>query len=102
MVVDMRSKMNLFIVGLTRLSSKVSKTTMLISYMGRVMLMIHLQQIDVDQLKNREEFKNKRYKTKRNESRQQKSNVNRSSFQHKQKGPDQSSASKPAPRNKCK
>ncbi|WMV07605.1 hypothetical protein MTR67_000990 [Solanum verrucosum] len=74
---------------------------MLIGYMGITRLMIHVQQVEKDQLRDREEFKNKRVKTSGNESGQQKSNVNRSSFQHKQKGPAPSSASAPAPRNKC-
>ncbi|WMV14371.1 hypothetical protein MTR67_007756 [Solanum verrucosum] len=71
MVADMRSRMSLFAAGLSH------------------------------QLRDSEEFKNKRAKTSGNESGQQKSNANRSSFQHKQKGPAPSSASAPAPRNKC-
>ncbi|WMV41486.1 hypothetical protein MTR67_034871 [Solanum verrucosum] len=83
MVADIRSRMSLFVVGLTHLSSKKSKASMLIGYMGIARLMIHVQQVEEDQLKDREEFKNKSAKTSRNESGQQKSNVNRSSFQHK-------------------
>ncbi|WMV39013.1 hypothetical protein MTR67_032398 [Solanum verrucosum] len=56
--------------------------------------------VEEDQLKDREKFKNKRAKTSGNEFGHQKSNVNRSSFQHKQKGHSLSSASAPAPRNK--
>uniref|UniRef100_M1E173 Gag-pol polyprotein n=1 Tax=Solanum tuberosum TaxID=4113 RepID=M1E173_SOLTU len=74
---------------------------MLIGYMDIARLMIHVQQIGKNQLKDREEFENKRAKTSWNESGQQKSNANRSSFQHKQKGSAPSSASEPAPRNKC-
>ncbi|WMV19413.1 hypothetical protein MTR67_012798 [Solanum verrucosum] len=74
---------------------------MLTGYMGIARLMIHVQQVEKNQLKDREEFENKRAKTSGNESRKQKSNVNRSSFQHKQKRPDPSSASALAPRNKC-
>lgn len=95
MVDGIRSKMILFIVGLTRLSSKDGKTIMLIGDMGIARLMIHVQQVEKDQLKDREEFENKRAKTSGNESGQQKSNANRSSFQQKQKGPVPSSASAP-------
>ncbi|WMV26066.1 hypothetical protein MTR67_019451 [Solanum verrucosum] len=69
--------------------------------MGISRLMIYVQHVQKNQLKDREEFEDKRAKTSRNEFRQQKSNVNRSSFQHKQKGPTPSYASAPAPRNKC-
>ncbi|KAK6776197.1 hypothetical protein RDI58_027198 [Solanum bulbocastanum] len=99
MVADMRSKMSLFVVGLTSLSSKESKTSMLVGYMGIARWMIHVQQVEKDQLRDREEFKNKRAKT-RNESGQQKINANRSSFQQKQKGPAPSFASAPALKNK--
>ncbi|WMV07607.1 hypothetical protein MTR67_000992 [Solanum verrucosum] len=101
MVVDMRSKMSLFVVGLTRLSSKESKAVMLIGYMGIARLIIHVKQVEKDQLKDREKFKNKRAKTSGNESGKQISNANRSSFQYKQKGPASLSASALAPRNKC-
>ncbi|KAH0780669.1 hypothetical protein KY290_000267 [Solanum tuberosum] len=100
MVADMRRRMSLFVVRLTRLSSKESKAAMLIGYMGITRLMIYVQQFGEDKLNDREEFKNKKAKTSGNKFRQQKSNVNWSSFQHKQKGPAPSSASAPAPRNK--
>uniref|UniRef100_M1DV54 Polyprotein n=1 Tax=Solanum tuberosum TaxID=4113 RepID=M1DV54_SOLTU len=57
-------------------------------------------QVREEKLKHREEFRNKRAQT-GNELGQQKSNVNRSSFQQKQKGPAPSSASAHAPRSKC-
>ncbi|KAH0732763.1 hypothetical protein KY289_003951 [Solanum tuberosum] len=100
MVADMKSRMSLFVVGLTLLSSKETKAAMLIGYMGIARLMISVQQVEKDQLKDIKEFENKRAKASENKSRQQKSNANRSSFQHKQKGPALSSASAPAPRNK--
>uniref|UniRef100_M1DRU7 Gag-pol polyprotein n=1 Tax=Solanum tuberosum TaxID=4113 RepID=M1DRU7_SOLTU len=100
MVADMRSWMNIFLARLSRLSSKESKATMLIGYMGIARLMIHVQQVEKDQLKDREEFENKRAKTSWNESGKKKSNLNRSSFQNKQKGLAPSSASAPKPRNK--
>lgn len=71
--------MSLFVIGLSRLSSKESKTTMLIGYMGIARLMKHVQKVE-DQLRDKEEFKNKRCKTSGNECEQQKSNGNRSFF----------------------
>ncbi|WMV10603.1 hypothetical protein MTR67_003988 [Solanum verrucosum] len=100
MVADMRNMMSLFVVGLKRLSSNESKEALLIGYMVISRLMIHVQQVEKDQRKDREEFENKRAKTTGNESRQQKSNVNRFSFQHKQKGLVPLSANATAPRNK--
>ncbi|KAH0669190.1 hypothetical protein KY285_023348 [Solanum tuberosum] len=76
MVADMRSRMNLFVAGLSRLSSKEGKAVMLIGDMDIAMLMIHVQQVEEDKLRDREEFKNKSAKT-GNESGQQKSNANR-------------------------
>ncbi|WMV42658.1 hypothetical protein MTR67_036043 [Solanum verrucosum] len=85
MIADMMSMMSLFVGGLPRLSDKESREVMLICDMGIVKLMIHMQQVEDDKLRDREGFKNKRVKTSWNEFGQQKSNVNRSSFQHKQK-----------------
>uniref|UniRef100_M1DQF4 Retrotransposon gag protein n=1 Tax=Solanum tuberosum TaxID=4113 RepID=M1DQF4_SOLTU len=87
MVADMRTRMSLFVARLSHRSSKEGKAAMLIGDMDIARLMIHVQQVMEDKLKDREEFKNKRAKTSGNESGQQKSNVNRSSFQHKHKGP---------------
>jgi len=101
MVADMKRRMSLFVSGLSRLSSKEGKTTMLIRDMDIVRLMIHAQQVEKDKLRDREEFRNNKFKTIRTESGQQKSDANRSSFQHKQNGPAPSSTSAPAPRNKC-
>uniref|UniRef100_M1DKA8 Gag-pol protein n=1 Tax=Solanum tuberosum TaxID=4113 RepID=M1DKA8_SOLTU len=100
MVADMRNRMSLFVVGLPRLSNKDSKAAMLIDDMGIARLMIHVQQVEEDKIRDKEEFKNKRVKTSGNESGQQKIKVNRYSFQHKQKGPAPLSISAPAPRNK--
>ncbi|WMV29272.1 hypothetical protein MTR67_022657 [Solanum verrucosum] len=86
MVDDMMSRMILFIIGLTRLSSKESKAAMLIGYMGIARLMIHVQQVDEDQLRDKEEFKNKRAKTSGNESRQQKARSTRSQGRKAQRG----------------
>ena len=60
--------------------------------------MIYVEKVEEENLRDKEEFKNKRAKT-WNEFGQQKSNDNRSSFQRKQKGPAPSSASAPAPMN---
>uniref|UniRef100_M1DYX2 Gag-pol protein n=1 Tax=Solanum tuberosum TaxID=4113 RepID=M1DYX2_SOLTU len=100
MVANMRSRMSLFIVGLSHLSSKERKAAMLIGDMDIARLMIYVQQVEEDKLRDREEFKNKRAKTTWNEFGQQKSNANWSYFQQKQKGPTPSSASKHAPNNK--
>ncbi|KAK4729518.1 hypothetical protein R3W88_022506 [Solanum pinnatisectum] len=75
MVVDMRSTMSLFVAGLSHLSSKEGKTTILIGDMDIARLMIHVQQAEEDKLRDREEFRNKKAKT-GNESGQQKSNAN--------------------------
>uniref|UniRef100_M1DEA1 Gag-pol polyprotein n=1 Tax=Solanum tuberosum TaxID=4113 RepID=M1DEA1_SOLTU len=98
MVKDMRSRMSLFVAGLGRLSSKEVRAAMLIGDMDISRLMVYVQHVEEEKLRDREEFKNKKTKT-GNESRQQKGSVNRSSFQ-KQKGPAPSSASAPAPKNK--
>ncbi|XP_049410464.1 uncharacterized protein LOC125873618 [Solanum stenotomum] len=55
--------------------------------------------VDEEKLRDREEFKNKKART-GNESGQQRSNMNRSSFQHKQNGPAPSSSSATEPRKK--
>ena len=64
MVPDMRSMMMLLVIGLTRQSSK-GKIAMIIGYMVIASLMIHIYQLKVDQLRDREEFKNKRAKARR-------------------------------------
>uniref|UniRef100_M1DFH1 Gag-pol polyprotein n=1 Tax=Solanum tuberosum TaxID=4113 RepID=M1DFH1_SOLTU len=100
MVADMRSRMSLFVAGLSHLSSKEGRAAMLIGDMDILWLMIYVQQVEKEKRMDREKFKNKRVKT-GNESGQQKSNANRSSFQQKQKAPAPLSASVPAPKNKC-
>ena len=55
--------MRLFFVGLSHLSSKESKATMLIGDNDTTRLMIHVQQVVEDQLRDRKEFMNKKAKT---------------------------------------
>ncbi|XP_049391462.1 uncharacterized protein LOC125855816 [Solanum stenotomum] len=71
MVADMRNRMSLFVVGLSRLSSKEGRATMLIGDMYISRLMVYVQQVEKEKLRDREEFRSKRAKT-GNESRQQK------------------------------
>ncbi|KAK4731609.1 hypothetical protein R3W88_024597 [Solanum pinnatisectum] len=91
--------MSLFGGGLSHLSSKEGKATMLIGDMDIARLMVYVQQVEEEKLRDREKFKNKKAKA-GNELGKQRNNVNRSSFQQKQKGPAPSSATAPAPRNK--
>lgn len=72
--------MSLFVAGLSRLSSKKGKAVVLIGDIDITRLMIHVQQVEEDKLKDREEFRNKKAKIAGNEYRQQKRNANQSSF----------------------
>ena len=67
---------------------------MLIKDMDLARLMIHVQQVKENKLKDREKFKYKRAKTSGNEFRHQKIDATR-------KGPAPPSAGAPAPKNKC-
>nr|AAU90308.2 Zinc knuckle family protein [Solanum tuberosum] len=62
MVADMMSRMSLYVAGLSRQSSKEDKAAMLIGDIDLARFMIHLQQVEEDKLKDREEFKDKRAK----------------------------------------
>ncbi|KAK4716132.1 hypothetical protein R3W88_014470 [Solanum pinnatisectum] len=53
MVDDMRCRVSLFFSGLSRLSSKEGKATMLIGDMDIARLMIHVQQVEEDKLRDR-------------------------------------------------
>jgi len=100
MVADMRSRMSLYVAGLSRKSSKESKAAMLIGDIDLARFMIHLQQVEEDKLKDREEFNNKRAKIVGEEFKQQKNDANQSSLPQKQKRPVPPSASVPALENK--
>ncbi|KAH0658156.1 hypothetical protein KY289_026904 [Solanum tuberosum] len=67
MVANMRSRMSLFVAGLSRLSSKEGRAAMLISDMDILRLMVYVPQVEEEKLRDREQFKSKRAKT-RNES----------------------------------
>ena len=63
MVKDMRSRMSLYVAGLGRSSSIEGRAMMLIGYMEILRLMIYVQKVEEENLRHREEFKNKRAKT---------------------------------------
>ncbi|XP_049345471.1 uncharacterized protein LOC125809994 [Solanum verrucosum] len=74
-VADMRNRMNLFVTGLSRLSSKEGRAAMLIEDMEISRLMVYVQQVEEEKLRDMEEFRNKKAKT-GNESEQQKGSGN--------------------------
>ncbi|XP_049399914.1 uncharacterized protein LOC125864005 [Solanum stenotomum] len=99
MVADIRSKMSVFVARLSCLSSKDSRAAMLIEDMYIERLMVYVQQVEEEKLRDREEFRNKKAKTE-NESGRQRNNVNQSSFQQKKNIHAPSSVSALALRNK--
>lgn len=60
MVADMRSMMSLFVSRLSRMSRKKGNVAMLIRGMDIARLMIHVQQVKEDKLKDRGEFRKKK------------------------------------------
>ncbi|XP_049365830.1 uncharacterized protein LOC125830693 [Solanum verrucosum] len=67
MVVDMRSRMSLYVAGLSCQLSKEGMAAMLIGDIDLARFMIHLLQVEEDKLKDREEFKDKRAKIHKDE-----------------------------------
>ncbi|XP_049362758.1 uncharacterized protein LOC125827503 [Solanum verrucosum] len=65
MVADMRSRMSLFVAGLSHLSSKEGKAAMLIGDMDISGLMIHVQRVEDEKLRdrNRGEFRVRIHRT---------------------------------------
>lgn len=60
MVADMRSRMSLFVVGSSCLLRKEGRAAMLIRDMHIAILMIYVQLIEEEKLRDRDEFRNKR------------------------------------------
>lgn len=56
MVAHMRSRMSLFVTGLSRLYSREGTTVMLIGDMNIERFVIHVQQVEEEKLKGREKF----------------------------------------------
>ena len=55
--------MSLFVDGFSRVSSKESKEDILVGVMDIANLMIHVEQVEEENLRDKEEFKKKRAKT---------------------------------------
>lgn len=72
--------MSLYVAGLTRVSRKEGKMTILINKMDIERFMFYVQQVDKEKLRDIDEFINKKAKT-HSESRHQRSNVKYSYFQ---------------------
>ncbi|XP_049378297.1 uncharacterized protein LOC125843114 [Solanum stenotomum] len=96
----MRSRMSLYVAGLSRQSSKEGKAAMLLGDIDLGRFMIHLKQVEEDKLKDREESKDKRAMIVGEEFRKLKNDANQSSLPQKQKGPGSPSASALIPENK--
>ena len=54
---NMRSRTSLLVAGLSLLSSKESKTTILVGVMDITRLMIHLQQVEKDKLRSKKSLR---------------------------------------------
>ncbi|KAK4724851.1 hypothetical protein R3W88_027630 [Solanum pinnatisectum] len=60
MIADMRSRMCLFVAGLSRLSNKEGRAAMLIGDMDISMLMVYVQQVEEEKLRDRRNQKQER------------------------------------------
>ena len=63
MVKDMKIRMSLFVVVFGRDSSKEGRAAMLIGDMDISRLMVYVQQVEQEKLRNREKYRNKKSKT---------------------------------------
>ena len=95
LVKDIISTMSLCVAELGRISRKEGQATILIGDMEISRLMVYVQHVEEEKLRDREELRNKKAKI-GNEFGYQKGNVNRLFFQ-KQKGHALSSTSAPVP-----
>lgn len=66
MVKDMSSRMKLFVAGLGRASRKEVRSAMMIDGMDISLLIVYVQQVEDEKLREREEYRKKKSKT-RNE-----------------------------------
>ena len=63
MVMDIRSRMSLFVAGLGRSSSKECRAVMLLGCMDISRLMVCVHQVEKEKLRDKEEYRTKRAKT---------------------------------------
>ncbi|XP_069143364.1 uncharacterized protein [Solanum lycopersicum] len=98
MVKDIRIRMSLFVFGLVPTSSKEGRAAMLIGDIDISRLMVYVQQVKEEKVKDRQEYRNNKAKT-GNESGQHKGGSSLPQFQIS-KGHAPSSASTPDHRNR--
>ncbi|XP_015158659.1 uncharacterized protein [Solanum tuberosum] len=85
MGLDMKSRMNLFVAGLSCMSSKEGKATMLIGDMDIARRLVYVLHVEEEKLRDIKELRNKKAKI-GSDFGQQISNMNCSTFQHNQNG----------------